>query len=344
MEQKKRIAYIDLAKLWAIFCVIWGHGFFFATTDHPINTFIMSCNMPLFMIMSGLFASRVLKLSFIEMLKAKVSQLLIPMLLWTFIGGMLFFLRSGGNLSTGLMMTRNLFMEWNWFMPSIFICFLLYYVTNRLLENIPIGRFLSLLLSWLIIWLIPFPQNWHLDHMIFYFFFGSYIKPLLLDRELKPIYTWVMLAIFSVLLYCWDTSNNLYRVVFRPLSIEGGVHIDWHNIALNIYQTALGVSGALSLLLIFRLVEQMCKKGADRLALWGKETLGLYLMHLVILDTMIALCLRFVPSLEQFLCDKPWLGDFLFFAPVAQLCVVICLVIIRQIRRSRLLSRLLLGS
>lgn len=58
MVTNKRIAYFDLLKLFAVLLVIVGHvisqyddrGY-----GHPINVWIYSFHMPLFMFMSGLF-------------------------------------------------------------------------------------------------------------------------------------------------------------------------------------------------------------------------------------------------------------------------------------------------
>lgn len=69
--QKKRICYIDIAKGFAMLCIIAGH-FGIASA----NRFVYTFHVPLFFLLSGYFLST--KTDFLPSMKQKARQLLVP--------------------------------------------------------------------------------------------------------------------------------------------------------------------------------------------------------------------------------------------------------------------------
>lgn len=83
-----RIAYWDIAKAVAIFCVVWGHCLQNMTSDtnywltDTLCKFIYAFHMPLFMIISGYFAYSSLFKPITKTIKKKIIQLLVPSVAW----------------------------------------------------------------------------------------------------------------------------------------------------------------------------------------------------------------------------------------------------------------------
>lgn len=82
IQVKTRIKAFDVLKLFAIFLVLWGHCIQYFTSgnpiDKPVYVYIYSFHMPLFMMISGYFASSSISLPIKELLKKKTIQLLLP--------------------------------------------------------------------------------------------------------------------------------------------------------------------------------------------------------------------------------------------------------------------------
>lgn len=76
-----RIGFLDVAKAFAIVLVVWGHliqqtnyGFW----DNGVFSFIYSFHMPLFFLLSGMFLGKLFSLTFMQALKKRAMQLLLP--------------------------------------------------------------------------------------------------------------------------------------------------------------------------------------------------------------------------------------------------------------------------
>lgn len=88
MLGKNRIVYFDLLKLFAVLLVIVGHiisqyddkGY-----NHPINVWIYSFHMSLFMFMSGIFFDYTLKRKFKDVIQSKSILLLLPLFTWSIV-------------------------------------------------------------------------------------------------------------------------------------------------------------------------------------------------------------------------------------------------------------------
>lgn len=96
----KRILYWDIIKFFAIFCVVYGHAIQNLNSpnrslwDSPMENYIISFHMPLFMIVSGYFARTITKLRIHEIIKKKFRQFIIPSVTTYFLTGIiLIFLR-----------------------------------------------------------------------------------------------------------------------------------------------------------------------------------------------------------------------------------------------------------
>lgn len=82
---KVRILYIDILKLFTIYLVLWGHSIQhfqpYCEKSYIFQT-IYAFHMPLFMMLSGYFASSSMRLGFRDFFTKKFRQLLLPCLSW----------------------------------------------------------------------------------------------------------------------------------------------------------------------------------------------------------------------------------------------------------------------
>lgn len=77
---KQGIAYLDLAKLWAIFLVCTGHAFTMLSVGEQAVAcrMLYTFHMGLFMLICGFFSHHALSMPFGPFIKKKAIQLLVP--------------------------------------------------------------------------------------------------------------------------------------------------------------------------------------------------------------------------------------------------------------------------
>lgn len=142
MVTNKRIAYFDLLKLFAVLLVIVGHvisqyddrGY-----GHPINVWIYSFHMPLFMFMSGLFFQNTLKKPFKEMVRSKSILLLLPLVSWSIINLIVNNLAvlpvSEWNKAVWQYLTSFGPLHGLWYLKCLFLYLVVCYLTVKFLRN-----------------------------------------------------------------------------------------------------------------------------------------------------------------------------------------------------------------
>lgn len=95
----RRLIWADMLKCFAIFLVLWGHSIQHLTPsgfmDNPVFRLIYSFHMPLFMIISGYFASGIIKKSWKNLLVKKSLQLVVPTIIPTIICCAIIYYRGG---------------------------------------------------------------------------------------------------------------------------------------------------------------------------------------------------------------------------------------------------------
>ena len=129
---KKRVAFIDIARAFAIILVILGHISF---ANQDINKWIYAFHMPLFFMISGMVAKESYdnkgdgKLFLIK----KISQLIIPYIIWALLYSTLSF----KNLAKVLYGSHQMLQSAKslsslWYLPTLFLVVLIYFVLVKL--------------------------------------------------------------------------------------------------------------------------------------------------------------------------------------------------------------------
>ena len=312
----KRILWIDILKLFTIYLVLWGHAIQHFQPDYEqsyILQTIYSFHMPLFMMLSGYFASSSMSLGIWEFFSKKFRQLLLPcislgVLCWLFItSGLIegrFHLELKG-LSTGWLGLIDNF----WFLKSCFICYTLTWLCWRC------GRYkvFAMAAAWL---LCTMQGRFFLDMMFPSFLLGLYLRNNQWLQNCLEKYRYVLYTIFIILLAVSLSmpSNEIYLV-----------------------KLALGLSGALACFVLFQstIGKLQPTPTLEWLARQGGATLGVYVLQAIFLEVLLPRYISFTSySMPIIVVLMPLLSMFV---------ILILLIFIQIINQSKLLGCLLFG-
>lgn len=320
--KKVRLQSFDLLKAFSMFLVLWGHCLqdFISSPviDNSLWRHMYSFKMALFMMVSGYFAMSSMKLTFIELVKKKATNLLLPSLVWAiilFIGLSLFH----KNTTVGY-----LFYSYLWYLKCSFLCYVLSYISVNF-GNFSI-KYRHLLIAIAVIATIALTlvtNRFRLKELYPCFLIGLYIRynPDFLKILVKKFY--FPLFLFLVMLFFYDDItylNDYNKVVVLPFKI------------------VIGVAGALFFIGLFNLllakpnespvVKTMCD--------FGKYTLGIYILQSILLEKILGNILNL---------DGVNIHVFNYvITPVISICMLfVCKWITILIKRNRIAEFILLG-
>lgn len=326
-----------------MFLVIWGHCVQFMLTsdylDEPAFVYIYSFHMPLFFMISGLFVhnEQLSPSACGQQLLVKARQLLLPCLSWGL-------LMSAGNLAQSLLsgtpsvhsLTYTLVNNF-WFLKSLFVCFLLWYVSITVLRR----RWLALIVSLLISQCIT---EWSVQWSYPTFAIGIAIAPYLSRiRQYRRRIALIALIIGGVLLIFWNRSHLTIPSVYTWAELAPQAVLA--NIGMRLYKIAVNTALSLGLIALFLGLESRLQSASQpavlvRFASWGKLTLGIYIIHTLIIIVRERLC----PDL--LCCDSlnPWLFNTVIAPLTAAMLLLVSVYVTQGIMRLPRLSFFLLGT
>lgn len=283
-----RIADIDFIKLGAMFIVIWGHALQYGTTEapsqtylHPMSQWVTSFHMPLFMLLSGLFASSALKKSFGVMLKDKLVYLLLPSIIWTGIEVALISLRNPSHWATHSIIGH--FVVNYWFIKALILCYVIYYLSGRFLGN----NIWTALLTSILTAILPWGNLFNLSTMLPFFWIGVLFKDQILNMPACKI-ALPSTIVFILLYLLWNIEYTMYSTKIELLRglPSGLMQIDMTNLGIYIYRLAIGLAGSLSFISLSKLFYIHVLSGTRLGAIftrWGQHTMGIYMVHVMLL-------------------------------------------------------------
>lgn len=145
LEQKTRLDWIDIVKFWGILAITWGH----TLSGGDVHQYLYSFHVPLFFFVIGLFFTPP-KISFWQFTAKKAVALLIPYFSFAIISILIFSVLGqyavaalGRGLSDNSLFKDLLEMLTGkcranrplWFLPSMFLCYLLCFGLARIIEK-----------------------------------------------------------------------------------------------------------------------------------------------------------------------------------------------------------------
>ena len=274
--KNKRINWVDQLKGFSIILVVYGHNL------PAIDIYIDSFRIPLFFCIAGFFHP---KGSFtFWVIQKRAKQILIPYFLWSFLLFMFWFFigrKYGDSVSLNLSVSKNFFgiffaqgghdyMNWGitmWFLPAIFVSFLLFGFVRKFKKII--HQILILLFLVTLGFLIPEIFNvkflWSFDvalvSLLFYAL-GFYTKDFLFFNEkIRNEFVILILLLFCYVLCAINFSENVD--MFRS---------NYGNIFFFIINAMSGIS---FWVLFFRRLKKI-----KFLTFFGKNTIPVLALHI----------------------------------------------------------------
>lgn len=283
----KRIAYLDIAKCVAIFLVLWGHAITqlmnHEVTDNRFYMLIYAFHMPLFMTMSGFFASRSMKMSLIELFKKKFKQLIIPALSF----GVLWYIHDAivGARMLSLKSFIHLEAEAYWFLKSLFFAYLIVYVTHRFTAKW--GGVKRAFASIIVCLIFLFAQRYNvtffkMGSMLPFFYLGMLLKAKNDFITKHKIAIGLSSLIVFIGLFPYFGAEDLFaNKFFYTFTLSACSHY-----AMCIL---MGLTGTLITIVACMLIDQYYShlKMVNLISRIGKYTLGIYLTQKILLELLL---------------------------------------------------------
>ncbi len=317
----KRIVWLDIAKLVAIYFVVLGHAlqYLHTGTDPHYNymwLFVYSFHMPLFMLISGYFSYSILRKDFLTLLKIKSFQLIIPCILW---GGIWYVIKVSYSYNGMDDIVNNIIpdikwltMDVLWFLKALFLCILLCYISKKSIWLL----ILSLLLSQI----MPFK----LPSMYPCFLVGLLCRDKDVLVKINFKWTTIIIILFIILYIFFDPRHMLTNLRATAKGLITGEYILFLIELWNrFYCLLIGIIGSLSVISLSKLSFQMIKHYAflEKISEYGSQTQAVYILHGPIIVYGIAYFINF-----NYLNDNTY--NLIVCPIIALVLLIICLFII----------------
>ena len=341
---KHRNNTLDFIKAFAIILVILGHAIQLGSGnavltectffDDFLYKFIYSFHMPLFMLISGyLMFYSVNKRCFKKNLLIKIKSIIFPLLVWNVFITMFDFIKYNVDLSFKRVIVSylNEFIGNLWFLWAIFYCSIIVLLINKFLKDNIFVYFILVLTT------VFFPDTIIIDlstykYMLPYFLIGylfsKYDYKILFYKKYFKFIFMSFIFIFVIMFLFYKRNYYIYN---------SGVSI-WNKEILNqiyidIYRFLIGFFGSVIVIYIFILLSKYIKGVASKFLLFvGQNTMGIYIFTNFLLIYLVPIITFKVNGINYFINIVE-----------SMICLLISLLIILVIKKSRILTLIFLG-
>lgn len=336
---QSRDVVIDVIKAFAIFSVIVGHNIQYGFSDELLKSgayfdnivfkFIYSYHMPLFMLISGYLFGKTIDRGWKVNLKKKINALLIPLLVW----GVLHLLKfvfwqiEIGDFSFKRAVwyyfditTRQL-----WFLWAILWCSIIVLIVHDFFKD----NIFIYIIGFVASFWIPDGYNLELYKFMYpYFIIGYFYNVRKLNRFILPRCNIINLLLLGI----------FFGLLLRYYSYDSYIYTSGHSVlnkmfvsqmSINIYRYLIGLVGSCFVILLSYLLVARKKIKTTIMSYVGRETFGIYVLEGVVV----------LPTIVKGIHRIDYVVVFLETIYV----IVACLVMIKIIKKSSLLSKFLLG-
>lgn len=272
---KTRIEFLDAIKAFAIFLVVCGHTLQYLDkleTGKCLYDIIYSFHMPLFMVISGYFASSSLQKSFFFCFTKKFEQLILPVITWTILSFLLFFFTNKSSY-------HSEFVGSYWFLRTLFACYLVTWCVKKCFRN----DYLGFIISTIIFSLLPKGSFLQFNWLYIFFWIGLFLKKhnnVLLESKNSKRFILILLcsAVVFIITYILKSISHINSILISLSTIKTS---HW-SILLNFL---VALSACFFLILLF----SMKDKWAPIIKNIGMHTLGIYLVQGFLLERIFPL-------------------------------------------------------
>jgi len=212
-KNNQRNIILDVLKGFAIYGVVIGHCDLFLlpsfTKDGFIYRFMYSFHMPLFMLLSGYLSLSIVKKTIVETIDQKFKRLIVPSITWTLLS---YFI-----LSENITSILNEY----WYLKCLFVCSVSYSICYNLIHKF----YLSHIILFLFLLLVPFSSLWNCVYMYPFFAFGMIMrKHELLEKFNKQLWknkifiTVIFVSAYLILFLEWNGcmshDNSRFKLLY----------------------------------------------------------------------------------------------------------------------------------
>ncbi len=284
MVESKRDAVFDVVKFFAIVMVVYWHLISMAPSfgdvirhkSAAIN-FVLGCNMPVFFVVSGFFARRMLFSCDWLTLGRRMLTYFWPVLFFS-VPKLLFEFpadRESSIVSGWIIVLLFYF----WFFFCLALCEISTFVAHVLgrVGHIPLP--IILLVGFVVAWALPWGM-WYYIEMVVFYWFGVYVLPQLYRRS-----SFLAIALCCFIVYCalslmmgniYENGLCFYNSRMSLCRFEG------RGFVLMLMRYMLELSGTLGLIGVSKfLVDRV--NGFAIVGKLGRTTLGVYFLHTYII-------------------------------------------------------------
>lgn len=289
---------IDIIKGFAIFTVVYGHTIQYGSgaailssglfLDDILFKAIYSFHMPLFILISGyLFGGTIRKYSFEKLLKSRITSLVIPIIMWSFIPYFIALSQMEISvLGVAKKFIGTLLREY-WFLWAIFYCSIVVLIVNKFLKDSIIIYLFGLIVACF----IPDIYNFQLyKYMYPFFLIGYFYKKSSEDFRNKSyellknkIVIGTLIILYVGLLIFYERKIYIYVSGFTFLGKNWS-----EQLGINVYRTVIGLVGSIIVVfLIDILYNKYLKEKTKWLVFIGKNSLGIYIISGLIFNYVL---------------------------------------------------------
>lgn len=296
---------------------------------------IYSFHMPLFMMISGYFASSGLKRDFLSSIATKARQLLLPCIIASVIMASLYYAFTGCDFKYRL--NFELLYAF-WFLKTAFFCFLLA-KTAFLFGKFKTIAFIATL------FLTQLP---HINHIQYFttnidIMYPCFVVGILIKRYWNRIkensrsIAIVTGIIFAVMLFFWGKEfwQPTYAMLYKLKAAEysEGFYLAY----IRLYKLAIGIAGSIFFITLFHLcISRINSSRIKSMCAYGKYTMVIYILQTFILETFLRQCLEFDNV-------NSWVFNLLIAPLLSILILVLCIYLSKILDNNKYTAFLFLG-
>lgn len=338
--KKERNVLIDVVKAFAIISVVIGHSIQYgfsadylrsgAYFDNVLFKIIYSYHMPLFMLISGYLFAYSINRDWKSVIKKKSLSLLVPVFAWGAVKLVKYIIWQIQNddltFEEAVIYYLDTSVRHLWFLWAIFWCSLIVLVVNRLFtDNLAIYT-----LIFVASFFVPDGLNLELYKFMYpYFVVGYLFNSKGFKNWIHPYLNYKLLivlgVVFGILISFYSYDSYIYTSGHTVLSKDF-----ISQMCINLYRYIIGFVGSCFVILLFYIVINYMEFRLPIMTYIGSATMGIYVLaDFVVLP-------NFVRSINEV--------NYLIVAAETIYIVLASLIVLLLIRKSYILSFLLLGN
>lgn len=263
---------VDFAKGMLMLGIIYGHMVtaLFGGGKHIqvwLHSVVRTYDLPFFMLLSGFFLQRsLMKNGCWSTALNRIGMIGLPIVFWTLIRGHI-----------------NV---WGWayyFLWAVFVCSLLCCLVRILSSVLPLkfakpAEWCLFLAIVTLLHLVYVP--WNMFYLFPFFIVGFYLKDIKFEMPAKSLS--IVTFLYVVGLCFWSGNYTPWRV--GPFSWRDGI------VYINVLRFMFALVGIIVMSNLFKLLQRITvgSRFYEKTLNGGKETLGLYILHVILISSVLA--------------------------------------------------------